>query len=112
LSETGAGAVELQRQLLFMQQSSNVTINTSICHIPEVAAMAVNHTELAEMCGHLLAAPIIPDYVMIIIQVFYALVCMLGLLGNSLVIYVVLRFSKMHTVKPQHQNYCDALLCF
>jgi len=98
LSETGAAAVELRRQLLYMQQSSNVTINTSICHIPEVAAMALNHTELAEMCGHLLAAPIIPDYVMTIIQVFYALVCMLGLLGNSLVIYVVLRFSKMHTV--------------
>ena len=33
------------------------------------------------------------------VQVFYALVCMLGLLGNSLVIYVVLRFSKMHTVQ-------------
>jgi len=98
LSETGAAAVELRRQLLYMQQSGNVTINTSICHIPEVAAMALNHTELAEMCGHLLAAPIIPDYVMTIIQVFYALVCMLGLLGNSLVIYVVLRFSKMHTV--------------
>ena len=32
------------------------------------------------------------------VQFFYALVCLLGLLGNSLVIYVVLRFSKMHTV--------------
>ena len=42
-------------------------------------------------------------------QVFYALVCMLGLLGNSLVIYVVLRFSKMHTVQTlQHQ--CDLFL--
>ena len=36
----------------------------------QVAAMALNHTELAEMCGHLLAAPIIPDYVMTIIQVY------------------------------------------
>ena len=31
--------------------------------------MASNHSELAEMCGHILAAPIIPDYVMTIIQV-------------------------------------------
>ena len=177
----------IYRQLLYLQQSTNVTINTSICHIPEVgggrgdphinifcfhsifhkstssrfschfqhchkhllhhyhhlylqvAAMASNHSELAEMCGHLLAAPIIPDYVMTIIQVcpllfvnyhsnmmtmmpvgqvfalknllkcqffslqvFYALVCMLGLLGNSLVIYVVLRFSKMHTVMKNY----------
>ena len=36
------------------------------------------------------------------LQVFYALVCMLGLLGNSLVIYVVLRFSKMHTVMKNY----------
>merc|ERR1719278_2025612 len=98
LSETGAGADELRRQLLFMQQSSNKYLNKYLNKYRQVAAMALNHTELAEMCGHLLAAPIIPDYVMTIIQVFYALVCMLGLLGNSLVIYVVLRFSKMHTV--------------
>ena len=32
------------------------------------------------------------------VQVFYALVCLCGLVGNTLVIYVVLRFSKMHTV--------------
>ena len=39
-----------------------------------------------------------PTYVMTVIQIFYALVCICGLVGNSLVIYVVLRFSKMHTV--------------
>lgn len=31
-------------------------------------------------------------------QVLYAFVCIVGLLGNTLVIYVVLRFSKMQTV--------------
>ena len=31
-------------------------------------------------------------------QVFYALVFLLGVVGNTLVIYVVIRFSKMHTV--------------
>ncbi len=31
-------------------------------------------------------------------QVFYALVCVVGLCGNTLVIYVVLRYSKMQTV--------------
>ena len=33
----------------------------------------------------------LPTYVMTIIQIFYALVCICGLVGNSLVIYVVLR---------------------
>ena len=31
-------------------------------------------------------------------QIFYALVCVMGLCGNTLVIYVVLRYSKMQTV--------------
>ena len=34
----------------------------------------------------------------IILMVLYALVCFVGLIGNSLVIYVVFRFSKMQTV--------------
>ena len=33
----------------------------------------------------------VPTYVMTVIQIFYALVCVCGLVGNSLVIYVVLR---------------------
>lgn len=35
---------------------------------------------------------------MVVIQIFYALICVLGLCGNTLVIYVVLRYSKMQTV--------------
>ena len=37
----------------------------------------------------------LPSYVMIIIQIFYALVCICGLVGNSLVIYVVLRYPSI-----------------
>ncbi|XP_010224743.1 PREDICTED: somatostatin receptor type 4 [Tinamus guttatus] len=34
---------------------------------------------------------------MVVIQCIYALVCLLGLLGNSLVIFVILRYAKMKT---------------
>jgi somatostatin receptor 2 len=40
----------------------------------------------------------IPFLVLEFAKVLYAIVCMVGLVGNSLVIYVVLRFSKMQTV--------------
>lgn len=40
----------------------------------------------------------LPGSLMAVIQVFYGLICVLGLCGNTLVIYVVLRFSKMQTV--------------
>ena len=36
----------------------------------------------------------LPKSFMIFVQVFYALVCVLGLCGNTLVIYVVLRYFK------------------
>jgi len=68
--------------------------NFSICDIPELS----NLTELQEICSQNHQSPGVPTYVMTIIQIFYALVCICGLVGNSLVIYVVLRFSKMHTV--------------
>merc|ERR1712062_741947 len=42
--------------------------------------------------------PPLPQGLMVVIQVVYALVCVVGLCGNTLVIYVVLRFSKMQTV--------------
>ena len=40
----------------------------------------------------------LPKWLMVVIQVVYAMVCVVGLCGNTLVIYVVLRFSKMQTV--------------
>ncbi|XP_041977117.1 somatostatin receptor type 2-like [Aricia agestis] len=46
-------------------------------------------------------------------QALYALVCVVGLLGNSLVIYVVLRYSKMQTVTNMYiVNLAIADECF
>ncbi|KAL1132227.1 hypothetical protein AAG570_010184 [Ranatra chinensis] len=46
-------------------------------------------------------------------QVLYALVCIVGLLGNTLVIYVVLRYSKMQTVTNMYiVNLAVADECF
>jgi len=36
----------------------------------------------------------------LLVLVLYGIVCIVGLCGNTLVIYVVLRFSKMQTGKP------------
>ena len=70
------------------------TFNFSICDRPELA----NVTELKAICSQVHQSVGVPTYVMTIIQICYALVCICGLVGNSLVIYVVLWFSKMHTV--------------
>lgn len=46
-------------------------------------------------------------------QILYALVCIVGLLGNTLVIYVVIRFSKMQTVTNMYiVNLAIADECF
>lgn len=48
-----------------------------------------------------------------ILMILYALVCFIGLFGNLLVIYVVLRFSKMQTVTNTYiLNLALADLCF
>jgi len=39
-----------------------------------------------------------PWWISLIVQVLYGIVCCVGLCGNTLVIYVVVRFSKMQTV--------------
>jgi len=74
-------------------------VNETFCDNPELE----NITEFQLLCNERRGGggggvSTLPSYVMIIIQIFYALVCICGLVGNSLVIYVVLRFSKMHTV--------------
>lgn len=49
----------------------------------------------------------------ILVQFLYILVCILGLFGNTLVIYVVLRFSKMQTVTNMYiVNLAIADECF
>ena len=53
--------------------------------------------------------PIVP----VINQILYSIVCVVGLLGNTLVIYVVLRFSKMQTVTNMYiVNLAIADECF
>ncbi|CAG7837004.1 unnamed protein product [Allacma fusca] len=39
-----------------------------------------------------------PTWASMLVQILYAIVCIVGLGGNTLVIYVVVRFSKMQTV--------------
>lgn len=49
----------------------------------------------------------------IIFMILYALVCIIGLMGNTLVIYVVLRFSNMQTVTNMYiLNLAIADECF
>lgn len=49
----------------------------------------------------------------LIAMILYAIVCIVGLLGNTLVIYVVLRFSKMQTVTNMYiLNLAIADECF
>lgn len=51
--------------------------------------------------------------VILLTQILYAIVCIVGLLGNTLVIYVVLRFSKMQTVTNMYiVNLAIADECF
>lgn len=42
--------------------------------------------------------PVNIQVVNLLLQILYSLICVVGILGNTLVIYVVLRFSKMQTV--------------
>ena len=49
----------------------------------------------------------------VLLQALYAVVCVVGLLGNTLVIYVVLRYSKMQTVTNMYiVNLAVADECF
>lgn len=57
--------------------------------------------------------PTQPAALMVSQQVLYGLVCIVGLLGNTLVIYVVIRFSKMQTVTNMYiVNLAIADECF
>ncbi|KYN12061.1 PREDICTED: somatostatin receptor type 2-like [Trachymyrmex cornetzi] len=53
------------------------------------------------------------SFIAIINQILYSIVCIVGLLGNTLVIYVVLRFAKMQTVTNMYiVNLAIADECF
>lgn len=54
-------------------------------------------TNYTETCSSMPSQGL-PKAFMIFIQIVYAVICVVGLCGNSLVIFVVLRYSKMQTV--------------
>lgn len=57
--------------------------------------------------------PRIPMGLLITQEILFAIVCIIGLLGNTLVIYVVIRFSKMQTVTNMYiLNLAIADECF
>ena len=58
-----------------------------------------NYSKLIHLCN--IAADDncpLASYLVTALVVVYCLICVLGLIDNSLVIYVILRFSKKHTV--------------
>ena len=68
----------------------NLTLR-QVCHYFNSSELrAHNLTEACTNPAH------IPQAFMIFVQVFYALVCILGLCGNTLVIYVVLRYVSIY----------------
>lgn len=56
----------------------------------------LNSTYFIENCGQS-QSPGHPWWIHLIVQILYGIVCCVGLCGNTLVIYVVVRFSKMQT---------------
>ncbi|BES96053.1 unnamed protein product [Nesidiocoris tenuis] len=66
-----------------------------------------------ESSGDMFCSNLNQPTLVIFAQILYALVCVVGLLGNTLVIYVVLRFSKMQTVTNMYiVNLAVADECF
>ncbi|XP_030434893.1 somatostatin receptor type 5 [Gopherus evgoodei] len=66
----------------------------------EVSAQDVNSSSLMNMTnnGTMTGLPVSKDVHTVLISIIYFLVCAIGLSGNTLVIYVVLRHAKMKTV--------------
>lgn len=59
------------------------------------------------------SSPPVTHYILIFQELLFAGVCLVGLLGNTLVIYVVIRFSKMQTVTNMYiVNLAIADECF
>lgn len=70
------------------------TINDeSTSYITEAYGLDANYSN-----GNFTCAPIDMPLSKFFFLVLYAVVCIVGLMGNTLVIYVVLRFSNMQTV--------------
>ena len=74
----------------------SAVFNESICSLINVSQW--NDLNITDQCSQAMGHVHLPASLMVVIQIFYALICVVGLCGNTLVIYVVLRFSKMQTV--------------
>lgn len=73
--------------------ASNLTL---FCNETSANATLSNATNCTEMHGGMGSGP--PFLLLEFVKILYGIVCLVGICGNSLVIYVVLRFSKMQTV--------------
>nr|XP_056722275.1 somatostatin receptor type 5 [Euleptes europaea] len=69
------------------------TLSVESSSLDANASMRANTTN-----GTLQRLPISPEIQSVLIPIIYLLVCAIGLSGNTLVIYVVLRYAKMKTV--------------
>lgn len=65
----------------------------STSYMPETYGYEANYSNSNDTC-----APIEMPLSNFLFMLLYAVVCIVGLMGNTLVIYVVLRFSNMQTV--------------
>lgn len=74
-------------------ETTNITVNCSIMN--NSFSNSSNCTFYRENLDYISGPPIL---VLEFAKILYGIVCVIGLCGNSLVIYVVLRFSKMQTV--------------
>lgn len=73
-----------------MLHEHNITIDPDHLCFPFLQSI-LDAEESFEMFGP-------PWWCHLLVQVLYGIVCLIGLAGNTLVIYVVVRFSKMQTV--------------
>jgi len=78
----------------------NINVTTISSLLPNMILNSTDDNNIS--CGETLSEgeiyPHIPGLVLEFAKILYGLVFLVGLFGNSLVIYVVLRFSKMQTV--------------
>lgn len=83
---------------------SSFNLTASFTNMTALAAAFSNYTNSS--CGDMSSdfsespgpSSLYPVLVLEFAKILYGIVCLVGLFGNSLVIYVVLRFSKMQTV--------------
>ena len=74
----------------FLEQF-NISSNSSLC--------LDENDELSQDCVHMEANGVtVPSFVLILTQIMYCLIFCAGIFGNTLVIYVVLRYPSLHTV--------------